>query len=200
MKHSECKNEFDENEGLWLFPRIRHDAICTLNEAQADMGRNIVKSWDERFDTTRILESDVDAQLIVYIPFMGSVKLKSIVLRCMPDTTSPQICQIFMNRDDIDFDSVELLTPVQSLNLVTPHDAGKIIEYPVKTQFYGSCTNITLFFTHNWSQNDLSTRICLLGFKGIWSELPRNPVITVYESAPNPLDHTQFIDHPITLK
>ncbi|KTW26526.1 uncharacterized protein T551_03443 [Pneumocystis jirovecii RU7] len=125
MKHLGCSNEAYEDDALWLFPRIYHDAVYTLNEARPGMGRSIIKPWDERLNTTKILESDADAQLIVYIPFTGTVKLKSIVLRALPDTSSPQTCHIFMNRDDIDFDTVESLTPIQTLNLVAPENAGQ---------------------------------------------------------------------------
>jgi len=35
-----------------------------------------IKPYDQRFDTTKWLESDADEQLIIKIPFTGSVKLK----------------------------------------------------------------------------------------------------------------------------
>ncbi|KTW26706.1 hypothetical protein T552_02712 [Pneumocystis carinii B80] len=191
-----CIHEAQEDHASWLFPHIDLDGICTFNEARQGMGRSIVKSWSNRLDTTKILESDADDQLILYIPFTGIVKLRSIVLRCFPEETAPKRCEIFMNRQDVDFDTIESLKPVQSMDLVAPEDAGEIIEYPVKTQFYQSCENITLFFPGNWSKEEDQTRICLLGFKGIWSELKKQPVITLYEAAPNPMDHVheQTID------
>ncbi|QSL66004.1 hypothetical protein MERGE_003141 [Pneumocystis wakefieldiae] len=190
MSHNPtCIDEAEEEHALWLFPYINLDGICTFNEMKQGMGQSIVKPWSNRLDTTKILESDSDDQLILYVPFTGIVKLKSFVLRCFPDETAPKRCEIFMNREDIDFDTIGSLKPVQSIDLVAPENAGEIIEYPVKTQFYGSCRNITLFFTGNWSTEMDQTRICLLGFKGIWSELRKQPVITIYEAAPNPMDH-----------
>lgn len=187
--HHSCNHEKHEENALWLFPYINHDGVCTFNEAKQGMGQSIIKSWDQRLDTTKILESDADDQLILYIPFTGLVKLKSLVLRCIPDESAPKTCQIFINHENIDFDTVESLKPIQSIELVTPSHANEIIEYPLKTQFYRSCRNITLFFQENWSNQKEPTRIYLLGFKGTWSEFYKKPIITLYEAAPNPLDH-----------
>lgn len=57
-----------------LYRHIEFDKITTLNESVEGSGASVVKkSWDERLDTTRILESDADQQLLMFIPFVFSI-------------------------------------------------------------------------------------------------------------------------------
>jgi hypothetical protein len=54
-----------------LYSQIDFDGIVTLNEAQAKAGAAIVKkTWDQRLDREPELESDVDEQLLMTIPFV----------------------------------------------------------------------------------------------------------------------------------
>lgn len=56
-----------------LYQHIEFDKIVTLNESVEGSGANIVKkTWDERLDTVRVLESDADEQLLMFIPFVSS--------------------------------------------------------------------------------------------------------------------------------
>jgi hypothetical protein len=51
-----------------LYQHINFDAITTLNEAQADSGKAIVKkTWAERLQEEPVLESDADEQLLIKI-------------------------------------------------------------------------------------------------------------------------------------
>jgi hypothetical protein len=54
-----------------LYSQIDFDGIVTLNEARAKAGAAIVKkTWDQRLDREPELESDVDEQLLMTIPFV----------------------------------------------------------------------------------------------------------------------------------
>ena len=43
--------------------------------------RNIIKPWHERDETTRYVDSNVDDQLVIHIPFTETVRLRSILLK-----------------------------------------------------------------------------------------------------------------------
>lgn len=62
-----------------LYQHVEFDKITTLNESVEGSGASVVKkSWDERLDTTRVLESDVDEQLLMLIPFALHTTLPAI--------------------------------------------------------------------------------------------------------------------------
>lgn len=53
-----------------LHRHIDFDRIVTLNESVAGSGQAIVKkTWEQRFDDEPYLESDVDEQVIMTIPY-----------------------------------------------------------------------------------------------------------------------------------
>src|SRR3978361_1654418 len=65
-----------------LYKQINFEGIITLNEAEARSGAAIVqKTWDERLNDQPILESDADDQILMHIPFSGSCKLYSLIIR-----------------------------------------------------------------------------------------------------------------------
>jgi len=52
-----------------LYQYINFDLITTLNEAQAESGKAIVKkTWAERLDDEPELESQSDEQLLMHVP------------------------------------------------------------------------------------------------------------------------------------
>ena len=64
-----------------------------------------------------MLESDADEQLLIFVPFTGDVKLKSITLAVPADDSHPTKLKVFTNREGIDFDLAESLRPVQEWDL-----------------------------------------------------------------------------------
>jgi hypothetical protein len=54
-----------------LYQHVEFDKVTTLNEATPDSGRAIVKkAWAERLQEEPELESDVDEQLLMHIPYI----------------------------------------------------------------------------------------------------------------------------------
>jgi hypothetical protein len=140
-----------------------------------------LKPWDLRFDPEYI-ESDADEQLIIFVPFTGSVKLTSIAVLGPPDAHAPSHFKVFINRD-IDFDSTD---HVQEWQMVQ-HTHGWLPEYHTRVAKFGNVRSISLFFTANHGAP--TTRISYIGFKGDFSPLNKDPIITNYEIAANPSDH-----------
>ncbi|KAJ3212358.1 hypothetical protein HDU67_003875 [Dinochytrium kinnereticum] len=95
----------------------------------------------------------------------------------------------FINRDDVDFDTVESISPEQEWELVQ-EPGREIPEYPTKIAKFSNVRNLTLFFPTNFG--DDASRITYIGLKGEWTEVKRDPIITLYELAPNPADHQKL--------
>ena len=53
-----------------LYQHINFDHITTLNEAESDSGKAIVKkTWAERLEEQPELKSDADEQLLIHVPY-----------------------------------------------------------------------------------------------------------------------------------
>ncbi|OTA57866.1 DUF1000-domain-containing protein [Hypoxylon sp. EC38] len=171
-----------------LYQHIKFDEINTMNEATQDSGKAIVKkTWAERLQPEPELESDADEQILMTIPFTGQVKLHSILLRSSPSDSAPRTLKVFINRDNIDFETAEELAPTQTFEL---SQTSEIQELPVKRALFGKVQRLTLFFEDNFGGGEEDvTRLSYLGFKGEWMQLGRAPSQILYEAAPNPNDH-----------
>ncbi|KAI1447564.1 PITH domain-containing protein [Annulohypoxylon stygium] len=172
-----------------LYQYINFDGISTLNEAHQDSGKAIVKkTWTERLETEPELESDADEQLLMTVPFTGQVKLHSILLRTSPSDSAPRTFKLFINRDCLDFETAEELQPTQIIELSQTSD---IQELPVKRALFSKVRHLSLFFEDNFGDDDEdTTRVSYIGFKGEWMQLGRAPSQILYEAAPNPNDHS----------
>ncbi|TPX33836.1 hypothetical protein SmJEL517_g03305 [Synchytrium microbalum] len=193
----------DRGEQSSLFKVIDVDRIRAFNVCNdEESARKVFKPWDKRFDHEPYLESDSDNQLIIFVPFTGMVKLKSILIMGGPNEMMPKTLKVFTNREDVDFDSVDTTTPLQEWGLIdtTTTAAREIPEYPTRMAKFTSVRNITLFISNNYG--DEKTRISYIAFKGEWTELKKDPLITIGEFAANPADHIKLqgkhaVDHMI---
>ncbi|KAI5778212.1 PITH domain-containing protein [Geopyxis carbonaria] len=177
-----------------LYHYIEFDKITTFNEATPGTGKAIVKkTWEQRLDTSTILESDADEQLLIFIPFTGQVKLHSILIRASPSPDAPKTLKLFSNRDDLDFSSAADMLPVQTLDIPL-HTGEDYIEIPVKRALFNNIHSLTLFIEENHSNGEEdTTSLSYLGFKGDFTRLRKDPVITLYEAAANPADHKNLV-------
>ncbi|KAI9264837.1 galactose-binding domain-like protein [Sporodiniella umbellata] len=197
-----CDHDHDDlpesGEQFLLYSKIDLDNVRCLNEAEANSGKQVIRPWHERMDDSKVLESDADEQLIVYVPFTGSVKLRSICLRTDGSESAPSKMKVFINREDVDFDVAESYRPIQEFELV--QSSNEVVEYGTRITKFSSVRNITLFFPENFG--DDTSLVRFIGFKGEWTEMKRDPIITVYEANANPADHkvsgtSDKMDHSI---
>jgi hypothetical protein len=119
--------------------------------------------------------------------FTAQVRLHSILIRTSPSSSAPQTLKVYINRDDVDFDTASSLPPTQTFSLSQTSD---VQEVSVKRALFNTTRSLDLFFEDNWSadQEDV-TRISYIGFKGEWMALNREAVSFLYEAAANPSDH-----------
>ncbi|KAJ9069763.1 hypothetical protein DSO57_1015259 [Entomophthora muscae] len=186
--HGHDHNHDDDVEAALkesLLSKIDLENVRCLNEAVPGSVKHVFKPWELRMDLEKFVESDSDEQLIIFVPFTGMVKLKSITLRGGVEGASPSLLKVFINREDIDFDSAESTTPTQEWELVDhPHD---VVEYSTRLTKFNSVRNLTLYFPSNFGSD--TSILSFIAFKGEWSEVKQDPIITIYEVQPNVKDH-----------
>ncbi|KAK0204590.1 PITH domain-containing protein [Desarmillaria ectypa] len=181
--HDHDTSDTGPNDNLYM--HIDRANVVALN-ATGD-GSEVIKPWHERTSEEKSLESDADDQLILRIPFTGSVKLRSLLLKTGPADQTPTKVAVFANEDAMDFEDVNDKMPVQKFDVVQSRDVG---EYAVKAAKFSNVSSITLFFPA--SQGAETTRIYYVGFLGQWTERKSRPVITVYEAQANLADHAKI--------
>ncbi|KAF8802423.1 DUF1000-domain-containing protein [Phlegmacium glaucopus] len=176
-----------------LFLHIDRDNVVALNTSGS--GSVVIKPWHARLDETQFIESDVDDQIILRIPFTGSVRLRALLLKAGPGAQTPSKLSLFANNASLDFDDVSDKTPTQEFNVPQSRDVG---EYAVKNSHFGitrtakfsNLSSITLFIPA--SQGAENTRVYYVGLLGSWTEHKQKPVITVYETQANLADHEKI--------
>jgi len=168
-----------------LFIHIDRDNVVALNTLKS--GSNVIKPWHTRLDETQFIESDADDQMILRIPFTGSVRLRALLFKAGPGAQTPSQINLFANEPSLDFDDIFDKIPAQEFNVPQSRDIG---EYAVKSTKFSNISSITLFIPA--SQGAENTRIYYVGFLGSWTEHKHNPVITVYETQANLADHEKI--------
>jgi len=128
-----------------LFGLIDKQNIYGLNLSVPESVKEIFKPWDERDDTTKFAESGVDDQLIIHVPFLESVRIKSILLKIGRGESAPQQLNIYANHHTIvDFADAESMTPQSGISLRTGETG--VVEYPLRVATLASVTSLSLFF------------------------------------------------------
>ncbi|EIW84179.1 DUF1000-domain-containing protein [Coniophora puteana RWD-64-598 SS2] len=168
-----------------LYPYIDRPNVVALNAS--GNGQDVIKPWDERNSDQAFVESDADDQLIIRIPFTGSVKLRSVLLKAGPGDLIPTKMALFANQPDLDFSDIADKTPAQEFEVA---QGKEIAEYTVKAAKFTSTSSLTIFLSE--AQGGFQSRVYYVGLLGQWSERKKNPIITVYEAQANPADHKKI--------
>ena len=185
-----CEHQHDDpNRGdeYSLYAVVDNARVRAMNAVEADFAYKLFKPWDERFTNDYSLTSDADEELLIYIPFTASVKLKSIALLGLNDASAPSKMNVWINRTDIDFDSVGSIPPTQFWECIETVRQGELAEYPTRIAKFNGVTAMYLHIPSNFGAD--ATVLKYIGLKGEWSVLNRDPVIALYESSARPVDH-----------
>ncbi|PFH53206.1 hypothetical protein AMATHDRAFT_188451 [Amanita thiersii Skay4041] len=183
QEHSQVGNEPNPQDNLYKY--IDRENVIALNASRP--GYDVIKPWHNRQDESVCIESDADDQLILRIPFMGSVRLRGLLLKSGPVEHTPSKVLLFANEMNLDFSDVTNRSPTQEFNVAQARGVG---EYSLRTAKFSNLSSISLYFPS--SQGADSTRVYYVGFLGHWSERKEEPVITVYEAQPNISDHDKI--------
>ena len=167
--------------------------VRCLNEETEGSCRHIFRPWDQRLSTSGpVIRSDPDdPELLLHVPFTGSVKLQALTVIGGPDGSSPAKLKVFINRDDLDFSTVADLAPVQEWDLL--ENLNGTMEYPTQVAKFNGVHSIDLYFPSNFGAD--ATEIRFIAFKGEFSERKRQAVEAVYEARPVPSDHQVPTEH-----
>ncbi|GJP43204.1 hypothetical protein CLOM_g5340 [Closterium sp. NIES-68] len=116
-----------------------------------------------REDDGLVLESDVDEQLLVYIPFNQVVKLHSIVIKG-PEEEGPKCIKLFANRPNMGFSNVSDIPPSDTINL-TADQVQEEKATPLKYVKFQNVRSLTIFIESNQSGDDVTKvqKLAILG-------------------------------------
>ncbi|QWW25581.1 hypothetical protein CA7LBN_004468 [Candidozyma auris] len=183
---------------------LPHVTALNMENRQEDL-QKVFKSENNRYSLKPIIKSDADEQLILHIPFLnGSVKLHSLILRTNGDKFCPKTVKLWKNNRSIDFDNVESTKPnhtVQHPNVgvnfnddeeevpETLESDADFVEHHLPRHVFTGVQHLTLFFQDMYGSDEEQVHLHSIELRGEFSELKKDPVITIYEAAPNPADH-----------
>lgn len=187
-----------------LLSRIATTNLTGFNLAnpQPDLAK-LFKSNDNKYSVKPVIKSDCDEQLIINIPFNNSsIKLYSIILRTNGDIYCPKNIKLYKNDTTIDFDNIQDKKP--TYELVQPHsgvmyneedelpefiEVDDFIEHHLPRHKFTGVHQLTIFIDTIYGNED-QCRLHSIELRGEYIELNKDPVISLYESAANPADHT----------
>ncbi|KAK7047999.1 PITH domain-containing protein [Favolaschia claudopus] len=168
-----------------LFSQIDIDNVVALNAT--GRGSTVIKPWHQRLDEEKSIESDADDQMIIRVPFTGSVKLRSLLLKAGPADQTPLKVVLFSNEESLDFQDIADKASTQEFIVAQGREVG---EYALRTAKFSNVSSISMFFPQ--SQGADTTQIYYLGFLGTWTERKMSAPITVYEAQANLADHEKI--------
>ncbi|KAF8622587.1 hypothetical protein AX15_006931 [Amanita polypyramis BW_CC] len=161
--HGPSEDDLGPQDNLYAY--IDHQNVLALNVPGEHQSSSIIKPWHQRGDESVYIESEVDDQIIIRVPFTGSVRLRTVLLKTGPTGHTPSKVLLFANDMNLDFNDVADRIPTQELSIVQTREVG---EYAIKIAKFNSISSISLYFPS--SQGADTLRIYYLGFLGYWSE------------------------------
>ncbi|XP_063691352.1 LOW QUALITY PROTEIN: PITH domain-containing protein 1-like [Bolinopsis microptera] len=166
---------------------IDFQTLDCLNETVEGAGTSVFKPWDLRKDKSKLVESDLDEELLFNFSFTGSVKLKlkGIIVIGGGGESDPSHLKVFKNAVPVSFDDAGRHAE-QEFDL--QHDKDGVVEYQTKVARFNNCDSLSLYFDKNFGADE--TKICHIGLRGDFSEAQkRGVVICTYESSAQLKDH-----------
>ena len=151
--------------------------VTCLNENIPGSVKSILKSYQDRLLLHPTLQStlDGDPELLIHIPFTEAVSITSISIRGPPpseevssiefQTACPRSVRIFVDRDDLDFETAEELEAAMELELVHPDhenevENGGTIDYVVRNRGrFQNIASVTIFVQENFGGDGFMTEV-----------------------------------------
>ncbi|KAJ3833307.1 galactose-binding domain-like protein [Lentinula raphanica] len=150
-----------ERTNLWRY--IDRDNVRGLNLSNPDSASETIKDWNLREDLERFADSSVDDQVIIHVPFLQNVRLRSVLLKLGTGETAPSRLRIYANQPNIvNFSKAETTKAHFKIKLM--QDVPRVVEYPLRTAAFASINSVSLFISE--SLGGKVSRIYYVGFKG----------------------------------
>lgn len=180
--HSVTHDGSIDGDRFSLYKRVDLDRVICLNESQPNSGRHVLRPWDLRLDPSLPqLESAVDPQMLLCIPFISPVRIRSFCIIGGGDDVNPSEVWAYVNDEVLDFDTVHRKSPTQRWQLQQFNPRGDI-EHAAKYSRFQNVSKLWLYFHSNFGAD--VTRVMYIGLKGQYTEYRREAVQAVYESRP----------------
>ena len=195
------------NESQSLVTKIDTPHVTALNLAnnKEDIGK-LFKTQDDKYKLKPVIKSDCDAQMIINIPFLNaSVKLFSMIWRTNGDKYCPKTIKLWKNDKSIDFDNVNDKKPTFTVShpevgvmynddevpdvLENDHD---FVEHYLPLHIFTGVQHLTVFIEDIHNEDEDESHLHYMELRGEFTELTKDPVITMYELAANPADHKKI--------
>ncbi|WWC87323.1 thioredoxin [Kwoniella dendrophila CBS 6074] len=114
---STVKSSSNEIKEGSLLKQIVSNGLSCLNESSEHPLSSIIGP-NPGPKGVSYLESDVDSELLISIPFQDQIKLKSIsIFSIVSPSQAPKTIELYINQPNIDFQDTENLNPSQELEL-----------------------------------------------------------------------------------
>ena len=111
-----------------LHSLIASKGLTCLNESSSHPLSSILGS-NTGPKGTSYLESDVDPELLISIPFIDPVKIRSIsIFSGVSPSQAPKTVKLFVNQLSLDFADADSLPPTQELDLTPDDTKGNKVE------------------------------------------------------------------------
>eukprot|EP00352_Strombidinopsis_acuminata_P001904 CAMPEP_0176395352 /NCGR_PEP_ID=MMETSP0126-20121128/43341_1 /TAXON_ID=141414 ORGANISM="Strombidinopsis acuminatum, Strain SPMC142" /NCGR_SAMPLE_ID=MMETSP0126 /ASSEMBLY_ACC=CAM_ASM_000229 /LENGTH=106 /DNA_ID=CAMNT_0017768181 /DNA_START=196 /DNA_END=516 /DNA_ORIENTATION=- len=93
-------------------------------------------------------QSGYGPDLVIYIPFAGEMRVKSICVIGGPDGKSPSKMKLYKNESTVDINIQEDKKAVQTIDLNENLDGS--LEYPVNVSKFNNVSNLVIGFDENF--------------------------------------------------
>ncbi|PPQ89233.1 hypothetical protein CVT25_001312 [Psilocybe cyanescens] len=168
-----------------LFRVIDRDNVYGLNLTVPEDAKQVIKPWDEREDNAKYIDSNVDDQLIIHIPFTQNVRIRSVLIKMGRGELTPRHLRIYANHSTIvDFSDIESTKPQLNISLLEGETG--VVEYPLRVASFVSVHSLSLFFSESVGGDN--SRIYFIGFKGDMRSVKREANSRLEVPAPNAAD------------
>ncbi|XP_064624963.1 PITH domain-containing protein GA19395-like [Lineus longissimus] len=183
--HEHDHDDAERGREFSLYLKIDTENVECLNESVEGSGKAVFKPWEDKLDTKKFVESDVDEELLFNIPFTGNVKLKGLIVIGGEGDSHPSQMKLYKNRPRMTFDDTGV-PPEQEFDL-QPDNKGQL-EYATKIVKFSSVQHLSIYFPKNFGADE--TIVYYIGLRGEFTEAKRHEVtICTYEARANPSDH-----------
>lgn len=140
-----------------LLAEVDHKNAQCLNSTEQHPLSHCI-SAGVREDDAVYVESDVDAELLITLPFTEPVRIHSLSFRG-PRDQGPRQVKLFVNNENMGFDEAESAAGVQTLELSGEQLDGRLV--PLRFVKFQRVQSLTLFIDENMDDADTTVVSCI---------------------------------------
>jgi len=164
-----------------LTEAVNRQGVYCLNEKIQGSAKKVFKNKELMQDKNDFLESnDGDPELLIYIPFMSAVKIKSMTMIGGENGTSPAVIKLYVNKENPDFDLIDGSVCTQELECIENPEGE--LSYQLRPNKFNNVYSLTIIVTRNYSADN--SKIYYIGFTGMRTNKKKMVMLGNYELKP----------------